>query len=165
MYYLLINGDRTGPYSAHDIKAMFDQGAIGLETQFWADGMMAWSTIGSSRHLFGISRPAQPVYSPRPGPQYQFAEGQRAMYTQGQAMYQPIVAGAAKSRVSFILLGLFLGGFGIHNFYAGYTGKAITQLLLNLFLFWTIIVPIGIGIWVLIEVITIDHDASGFRMT
>jgi hypothetical protein len=66
-----------------------------------------------------------------------------------------------KSRVAFILLGLFLGLFGIHNFYAGYTGKALTQLLLNLFLFWTVIVPLGISIWVLVEVITISHDAQG----
>jgi hypothetical protein len=66
-----------------------------------------------------------------------------------------------KSRVAFILLGVFLGLFGIHNFYAGYTGKALTQLLLNLFLFWTVIVPLGISIWVLVEVITISHDAQG----
>jgi hypothetical protein len=66
-----------------------------------------------------------------------------------------------KSRVAFILLGVFLGLFGIHNFYAGYIGKALAQLLLNLFLFWTVIVPLGISIWVLVEVITISHDAQG----
>jgi TM2 domain-containing membrane protein YozV len=165
MYYLLINDQRTGPYSALDIKRMFDQRAIGLETQYWADGMLSWATIGSSRHLFDISAPTQPIYPPQNvQPQYGNFR-QDPGQPQGQAMYQPIVVGAAKSRVSFILLGLFLGGLGIHNFYAGYNSKGITQLLLNLFLFWTIIVPIGIGIWVLIEVITVDHDANGFRMT
>lgn len=66
-----------------------------------------------------------------------------------------------KSRVAFILLGVFLGGFGIHNFYAGYTGKAVAQLLANLFLFWTVVVPLGIWIWILVEVITVTHDAQG----
>lgn len=67
----------------------------------------------------------------------------------------------AKSRVAFILLGVFLGGLGIHNFYAGYTGKAVAQLLANLFLFWTVVVPVGIWIWILVEVITVTHDAQG----
>lgn len=30
------------------------------------------------------------------------------------------------------LLGIFLGGLGIHNFYLGYTGKALAQLLISL---------------------------------
>ena len=30
------------------------------------------------------------------------------------------------------LLGIFLGGLGIHNFYLGYNGKAIAQLLITL---------------------------------
>ena len=30
------------------------------------------------------------------------------------------------------LLGIFLGSFGVHNFYLGYTGKAIAQLLITL---------------------------------
>lgn len=165
MYFLLINDQRTGPYSAQDIKQMFDQRAIGFETQYWTDGMLSWATIGSARHIFNLSAPTQPIYQPQsPQPQYGNYQ-QYPVQQQGQAMYQPIVVGAGKSRVSFILLGLFLGGLGIHNFYAGYSSKGLTQLLLNLFLFWTIIVPIGIGIWVLIEVITVDHDANGYRMT
>lgn len=37
----------------------------------------------------------------------------------------------AKSKLVAGLLGIFLGGLGIHNFYLGYTGKAIAQLLLS----------------------------------
>ena len=64
-----------------------------------------------------------------------------------------------KSRLTAGLLGIFLGGFGVHNFYLGYTGKGIAQILLT-FCF-------GIGaIWGLIEGIlilvgTIDKDADG----
>ena len=37
----------------------------------------------------------------------------------------------AKSKVAAGLLGIFLGGFGIHNFYLGYTGKGLAQLLIT----------------------------------
>ncbi len=40
--------------------------------------------------------------------------------------------GSDKSRIAYVLLGLFLGNLGIHNFYAGYTNKGIIQLLLTL---------------------------------
>lgn len=37
----------------------------------------------------------------------------------------------AKSKMAAGLLGIFLGAFGVHNFYLGYTGKAIAQLLIT----------------------------------
>ncbi len=53
-----------------------------------------------------------------------------------------------KSKLVAGLLGIFLGGLGIHNFYLGFTGKAIAQIVLS-FCF-------GIGaIWGLIEGIMI----------
>ena len=64
-----------------------------------------------------------------------------------------------KSKLAAGLLGIFLGGLGIHNFYLGYTGKAIVQLLLG-----TVgILACGIGpaassIWGLIEGIFILCD-------
>lgn len=38
----------------------------------------------------------------------------------------------AKSKIAAGLLGIFLGSLGIHNFYLGYNGKAIAQLLISL---------------------------------
>ena len=69
-----------------------------------------------------------------------------------------------KSKLAAGLLGIFLGGFGIHNFYLGYTGKAIGQLVLTL-------LSCGIGsIWGFIEGILIlcgkiDRDANGFPLS
>jgi len=165
MYYLLINGQRTGPYQAQDVQRMLRQGAIGYDTQFWKDGMFTWETVGSQRHLFETSY-QQPQYQQ---PTYQ----QPPMYQQPQAniyqqpapmMVQPVMMVSSKSRVAYILLGLFLGGLGVHNFYAGYTGKGVAQLLLTLLLFWTIVVPIAVTIWIIIEVCTVDRDAFGQRM-
>ena len=70
-------------------------------------------------------------------------------------------SGTPKSRLAYILLALFFGGLGIHNFYAGYTGKGITQLLLCVLLFWLVIPLIIVGLWVLIEIITVTKDAKG----
>ncbi len=38
----------------------------------------------------------------------------------------------AKSKLAAGLLGIFLGSLGVHNFYLGYTGKAMAQLLITL---------------------------------
>ena len=43
------------------------------------------------------------------------------------AVKAPPVPGA-KSKMAAGLLGIFLGGYGVHNFYLGYTGKAVAQL-------------------------------------
>ena len=55
----------------------------------------------------------------------------------------------AKSKLVAGLLGLFLGGWGIHNFYLGYTNKGITQIFVTIF-------TCGIGsLWGFIEGIMI----------
>ena len=38
----------------------------------------------------------------------------------------------AKSKILAGLLGIFLGGLGVHNFYLGYTGKGVAQLLITI---------------------------------
>ena len=78
---------------------------------------------------------------------------------------QPIAVTSTKSRVVYVLLGFFLGMLGIHNFYAGFTGRAIAQLLLNIFLFWTGIVPLVIRIWIIVEICTVTTDAQGCNLT
>lgn len=68
--------------------------------------------------------------------------GQQAQYQQQyqQAQYQqqpqynaaPNASSSQKSKIAAGLLGIFLGSFGVHNFYLGYTGKAVAQLLITL---------------------------------
>jgi TM2 domain-containing membrane protein YozV/ribosomal protein L40E len=81
---------------------------------------------------------------------------------QGAAPIQVVQVVANKSRTAYVLLGLFLGGLGIHNFYAGYTGKGVAQLLITLLIGWWMCFPlIGVCIWVLVEICTVTHDAQG----
>lgn len=44
----------------------------------------------------------------------------------------PVPAGMQKSKIAAGILGILLGGLGIHNFYLGYTGKAVAQLLISI---------------------------------
>ena len=60
---------------------------------------------------------------------------------------------APKSKVVAGLLGIFLGAFGVHNFYLGYTGKAVAQLLISILSCFTL--TIVSEIWGLIEGIMI----------
>jgi hypothetical protein len=67
----------------------------------------------------------------------------------------------AKSRITFILLGVFLGALGVHNFYAGYARKAAAQLCLSIFTcFYASFVS---WIWAIIEVCTVTEDSEGVQ--
>ena len=66
---------------------------------------------------------------------------------------QPVPAGTQKSKLAAGLLGIFLGGLGIHNFYLGYQKKALIQLLVSLLTCGIGAVPMEI--WGLIEGIQI----------
>lgn len=68
-----------------------------------------------------------------------------------------------KSKLAAGLLGIFLGGLGIHRFYLGYVGIGIAQIIVTLITF-----GIG-GIWGFIEGImiltdVIDKDAKGMPL-
>ena len=70
----------------------------------------------------------------------------------------------AKSKMAAGLLGIFLGAFGVHNFYLGYTGKAVAQLLITILSCGML--SFASAIWGLIEGIllltgSISVDANG----
>lgn len=75
-----------------------------------------------------------------------------------------VVSSEQKSKVAAGILGILLGSLGVHNFYLGYTGKAVAQLLISL-------LTCGFGaaissIWGIIEGImiltgSISVDAKG----
>ncbi len=67
----------------------------------------------------------------------------------------------AKDRVVYVLLGIFLGYFGIHNFYAGYIARAVSQLLVTLLLGWLVVPLFAVAVWVLVEVCSVSQDAQG----
>ena len=107
-----------------------------------------------------------PYYQQQAQPRYeQPSYNQPPTYAQ-QTYYQatqqqPGYGYAQKSKIVAGLLGLFLGTLGVHNFYLGYTGKAVAQLLLTLIGWIILIGPIISGIWALIEAVLILCSSYG----
>ena len=66
--------------------------------------------------------------------------------------------GQQKNKIVAGLLGLFLGTLGIHNFYLGYAGKGIAQLLMTILSFG-LLSPVT-WLWSLIESILILTDGN-----
>ena len=77
----------------------------------------------------------------------------------------PILVQSPKSRGAFIVLGLFLGCLGVHNFYAGYYGRGATQLIITLVLGWILVGFFITGIWAIVEIITVSTDGKGNAMS
>ena len=110
---------------------------------------------------------AQPGFEQPGFEQAAYAAGQQAYGQPGysQPAYgQPVVAGPPKQWIVALILGFFFGGFGVHNFYLGYTNRAIIQLILTITVFGA---PVT-GVWVLVELILIlmrsgsyGYDAQG----
>ena len=85
-----------------------------------------------------------------------------------------------KSRVAYALFGFFFGGFGVHNFYLGYSDQALAQLFLMLFgqvFIWGsifsesglsgfnyaigIICSYAVTLWVGLNLLCIQRDGEG----
>ena len=127
------------PYGAQDgAQPGFAQ--PGFEQAAYAAGQQAYGQPGYSQPAYGQPGYSQPAYG------------------------QPVVAGPPKQWLVALILGFFFGGFGVHNFYLGYTNRAIIQLILTITVFGA---PIT-GVWVLVELILIlmrsgsyGYDAQG----
>ncbi len=64
-----------------------------------------------------------------------------------------------KSKIVAGILGIVLGGLGIHNFYLGFTGKAVAQLLISLLSFG--LLAVVSSVWGLIEGVLILVSTPG----
>jgi TM2 domain-containing membrane protein YozV len=142
-FFVTRNGQQYGPYPRDDVERMLKMGQLSPSDLAWREGQPTW--VALSTLLPEAASLAPPPLPPAPS---------------------TTVAGAppmapAKSRVAYVLLGLFLGGLGIHNFYAGYNGRAVAQLLITLLLGWLIVPLFVVWIWALIEIIAVTHDARG----
>ncbi len=99
-------------------------------------------------------------------PQYQAPQGQQsAQYAQPQVppAYVQFNEADRKSKLVAGLLGIFLGAFGVHNFYLGFTSREVIQIVVTF-------VTCGIGgLWGFIEGILIlasnnKVDAKGIPL-
>lgn len=110
--------------------------------------------------------PSQPVPPTAPEGQYGYPQQdpyQQPMPPQGYPQPYPgyQLPSEQKSKLVAGLLGIFLGGLGIHRFYLGHTTIGVVQLLLTIFLG---VFTFGlVGLWGFIEGIMILCGAQMFR--
>lgn len=76
---------------------------------------------------------------------------------------QNVVSGDQKSKLVTLLLILFLGGIGIHDFYLGYTKNGILKIVL------TLCTGFGGSIWALVDLVrlltgSLHTDAKGVEL-
>lgn len=102
------------------------------------------------QQAYGQQQYGQQAYGQSPFGQQQY--GQQA-YGQSTA--------APKSMVVAVLLAVFLGTLGIHNFYLGYTQKAVIQLVLTIvgwatsWLFVGLLAVFAVAVWVIVDIVQI----------
>lgn len=130
--------------------------------------------------ISSLNRSGQTVESNRPEPAAPSRQGQGLIdidadgasgdrnggnYSQYSGAQNPQLVKSATSRGIYIILGLFLGCFGIHNFYAGRYGVGATQLIITALLGWVVVGFVITAVWALIDVIAVTEDGAGNKMT
>ncbi len=80
---------------------------------------------------------------------------------------------SSRSRGAFVGLAFFLGVLGIQNFYAGYFGRAIGQVVLSLTVYllsraefgvFSAVLAVILGLWILSDMIFVAKDSRGAFM-
>lgn len=138
-YYILEQEEAKGPFTIGQLRSMWSTGSITMKTMHCQEGDEQWRPLRSILHLL------ETTSSVAPGP--------------------VLVVRATKSRGVYIILGLFFGWLGIHNFYAGHYGRGVAKLIITIVLGWAIIGLVITVLWSLIEIISETQDSDGQRMT
>ena len=109
-----VSGDQLGQLNAQT----YGQPAAGYTDPAYSQQSYA------QQQPYGQQAYTDPAYAQQP-----YAQSAPA-YQQGYT--QPGYVTNQKSKLAAGLLGIFLGGLGIHNFYLGHTGRGVIQLLISL---------------------------------
>jgi TM2 domain-containing membrane protein YozV len=173
--HLRWRGQVSGPFSQAEVLQMLADHEIGLWHEVGQSG--EWTTLGEFLEQQDRERvaktppPLPPQEPPPPAPRPQRVRVSPAANGSAEPAAQPIsdapppAAGPpAKSLRLFVALGAVVGFTGAHNFYAGYRGTAIAQLVLA-----GVTLALGFGLiiswlWALIELVIVHTDARGVRM-
>ena len=103
-----------------------------------------------------VNSPSILLHEPDSARPRQSHESQKVAQT---AYFGDGVVRRLKNKWVFILLGIFLGEFGIHNFYTGYIGRGVVKLMITVvsfgWLFWIS------WIWAIVEICSVRIDAKG----
>lgn len=126
-WYLLYNGQRIGPMSAHTLVA-YNPSADML---VWTEGMPQWQPIYSVPELMALLNGTSANDEPR--------------YFNGvQAPVPPAPPYSGKDKMACGILAILLGGLGVQYFYLGKIGAGLLSILLEI---------VTCGIWSVIALV------------
>jgi TM2 domain-containing membrane protein YozV len=133
MWYYQQGNNRIGPVDEAMIRNLLVSQTLNVNSLVWKEGMPAWLPVNQTSLVNGLVLPPPPL----PGSS----------------------SAAPKDRVIYVILAIFLGSLGIHNFFAGYKRNAIIQLIITLATCF--IASFVTWIWAVIEACTVTKDADG----
>lgn len=131
--HYIIGGDgrQYGPVSVEQIKQWLAEGRATAQTLLRVEGG-EWKPLATFPEFVGVAANPPPVVTGASWP----------------------ANALLKSRIAAGVLGVFLGGFGIHRFYLGYTAIGVVQILVT-------VLTCGVGhFWGFIEGICILAGAA-----
>jgi len=160
--------------SAHGVQFcfqcgfQFEQAVASPRSQSWFCPKCGTSNIGANSNCGQCGTPCP--YKPA-APQWIDQASQRQqpfVLIQNNINSVPptqVATNPPKSRTVFIVLGLFFGALGVHNFYAGYSGRGAAQLLVTILGACVAVGPFITIVWAIVEIFAVSNDANGVRMT
>lgn len=117
MYKIIgTDGREYGPVGVDQVKQWIAEGRANAQTRAQAEGGTDWRTLADFAEFhaaLGLSGGAPPLVSPPVQPH---------VATRPPGADKKIVAG---------ICAILLGPFGVHKFILGYTGEAVTMLLIT----------------------------------
>ena len=158
-WYYEMDGRQIGPVSEDEIETCVKAGCLSYGDMVWQKGSPVWIKLESSSLRNLLTSPPPLLTSPPP-----LASPSHSTYRPHSTSPPSSHYKTFKQRFVYVILGLFLGGFGVHNFYAGYVGRGIVQLLITLSVGWLGGPMIAIGTWVLVEICAVTKDANGNKL-
>jgi hypothetical protein len=163
-YRLRWRGQVTGPFPLETILRRLDDNELGLWHEI--EHPEAWMTLEEflaraeqERLRAAAIDPILPRLAPTTPPSTDSVVPRSATTPpDGELRLRP------KRVKVFIAAGFLLGFLGAHNFYAGYRGTAIAQLLLTGVLFSLGFGLIATWLWALLELLVVHSDHRGMPM-
>lgn len=115
MYKIIgADGQQYGPVSAEQIRRWLAEGRAGAFTRAQAEGSPDWKTLKDFPEFAADFQPP-PLTPPPPR----------------GVPYDPVIAAKASSKLAAGILGILLGGLGIHKFVLGYNRAGLIMLLVS----------------------------------
>ena len=152
------NGEEIAEAANYEaICDMVASGSVGLRDLYWEPGMDDWEEVQTIPSINRHSPAAPPI----PVQQRQAVVPNAPPMHSQMPVTTSIATSTACKRGVLVGLAFLFGWFGIHNFYINRALVGVLQLLLTVVFCWTIIVPIAIWFWAVIESLVISADGNG----